>query len=51
MHPKYEFHEFCWQIQLGARFENQENHIKGESGDILDPRKNLRINPNYDFRL
>ena len=26
MHPKYEFHEFCWQFQLRARFENQENY-------------------------
>ena len=33
MHPKYEFHEFL------ARFENEENHIKGEFGDILGPKK------------
>ena len=39
MHPKYEFHEFRWRFQLGATFENQENHIKGEFGDILGPRK------------
>ena len=40
MHPKYEFHEFCWQFKLRASFENQENHIKGEFGDILGLRKN-----------
>ena len=39
MHPKYEVHEFFSQFQLRARFENQENHIKGEFGDILGPPK------------
>ena len=39
MHPKYEFHELGWPFQLRTRVENQENHIKGEFGDILGPRK------------
>ena len=33
-----------------SRFEYQENHNKGEFWVIKDPRKNLRIHPNYDFR-
>ena len=52
MHHKfefYEFDEFCWHFELRARFDNQENHIWGEFGDIEDPKK-TGIHPNYDFR-
>ena len=42
MHHKcefYEFDEFCWHFELRARFDNQENHIWREFGDIEDPKK------------
>ena len=49
MHPKYEFYEFWWHFQLRGRFENQENYIKGEFGDILDSWKNPGMHPKYEF--